>query len=174
MHLPGHHRPLQSFCLARVVRAFWDLDSGTMLGLISIRKNLYRLLRRSLLCSWSTYHWPLEKHGLVLTFFGHSTHEPSNSCNILDTYSIKLPNNIPPTFRGRSLRFSYELVIGTCRTTNGVGGGPAVGSNSISRVMKVPIRVYNNVSGTSFQKFYFLSGTETDIPKYSWQSSATV
>ncbi|KAL1741437.1 Rgp1-domain-containing protein [Schizophyllum fasciatum] len=56
------------------------------------------------------------------------------------TYSLALPANLPPTFRGRHLRFSYELVIGVCRA------GAAPGTGGVSRVMKVPIRLYNNVS----------------------------
>ena len=61
----------------------------------------------------------------------------------LDSYTIKLPDNLPPTFKGRSLRFSYELVVGICRAGSASGGS----SNSISRVMKVPIRMYNHVVG---------------------------
>ncbi|KAI4526782.1 Rgp1-domain-containing protein [Schizophyllum commune Loenen D] len=56
------------------------------------------------------------------------------------TYTLPLPANLPPTFRGRNLRFSYELVIGVCRA------GAAPGAGGVSRVMKVPIRLYNNVS----------------------------
>ncbi|KDQ52969.1 hypothetical protein JAAARDRAFT_197762 [Jaapia argillacea MUCL 33604] len=63
------------------------------------------------------------------------------------TYTLKLPANLPPTFRGRILRFSYELSVGVCRA----GTLPAPqhmgsGANSSSKVMKVPIRVYNNVA----------------------------
>ncbi|KAG6326346.1 hypothetical protein ID866_12743 [Astraeus odoratus] len=66
------------------------------------------------------------------------------------TYSLALPANLPPTFRGRSLRFSYELVVGTCRANTSAmrsssSLGPT-GANSTSRVMKVPIRLYNNVT----------------------------
>ncbi|KAJ7638342.1 Rgp1-domain-containing protein [Roridomyces roridus] len=57
------------------------------------------------------------------------------------TYTLPLPSNLPPTFKGRTLRFSYELVVGACRAPPGGKGG----GGSISRVMKVPIRVYNNV-----------------------------
>ncbi|KAJ3893392.1 Rgp1-domain-containing protein [Lentinula edodes] len=64
-------------------------------------------------------------------------------------YSILLPANLPPTFRGRTLRFAYELVVGICRagpSNNFVpsekGSGPG---GSVSKVMKVPIRVYTNV-----------------------------
>ncbi|KAJ7874672.1 Rgp1-domain-containing protein [Mycena olivaceomarginata] len=49
------------------------------------------------------------------------------------TYTLLLPAHLPPTFKGRTLRFSYELVVGACR------------ASGASSVMKVPIRVYNNV-----------------------------
>ncbi|TFK38749.1 Rgp1-domain-containing protein [Crucibulum laeve] len=61
------------------------------------------------------------------------------------TYTLPLPDNLPPTFKGKSLKLSYELVVGTCRAGSSNGTAPA-GTNSISRVMKVPIRVYNHVS----------------------------
>jgi len=64
----------------------------------------------------------------------------------IGTYTISLPDVLPPTFKGRCLKFSYELVVGTCRAGSGSGGA---GSGSVSRVMKVPIRVYNNVVGAS-------------------------
>ncbi|KAL4244581.1 Reduced growth phenotype protein 1 [Abortiporus biennis] len=57
------------------------------------------------------------------------------------TYTITLPENLPPTFRGRSLRFSYQFILGICRAASIPGTG-----NSSSRVMKVPIRIYNHVS----------------------------
>lgn len=68
-----------------------------------------------------------------------------------DTYSIMLPENLPPTFKGKCLKFSYELVIGTCRAASSspsasVGSAPR-SANSVSRIMKVPIRVYNHVVG---------------------------
>ncbi|KAI1789190.1 Rgp1-domain-containing protein [Ganoderma leucocontextum] len=55
------------------------------------------------------------------------------------TYTLNLPDNLPPTFRGRALKFSYQFILGVCRA-----GGRQGSSNS--RVMKVPIRVYNNVA----------------------------
>ena len=70
-----------------------------------------------------------------------------------DTYSIMLPENLPPTFKGKCLKFSYELVIGTCRAASSptsasasMGSAPR-SANSVSRIMKVPIRVYNHVVG---------------------------
>ncbi|KAF5385589.1 hypothetical protein D9757_006750 [Collybiopsis confluens] len=73
-------------------------------------------------------------------------------------YSILLPSNLPPTFRGRTFRFAYELVVGICRagnagaSTGGSSGATMAGrkggagpGGSVSKVMKVPIRVYTNV-----------------------------
>ncbi|TCD68602.1 hypothetical protein EIP91_010393 [Steccherinum ochraceum] len=59
------------------------------------------------------------------------------------TYSLPLPENLPPTFRGRTLRFSYQFILGICRA----GSSPPTGSgpSSQSRVMKVPIRLYTHV-----------------------------
>ncbi|EIW86174.1 Rgp1-domain-containing protein [Coniophora puteana RWD-64-598 SS2] len=76
------------------------------------------------------------------------------------TYSISLPANLPPTFRGRALRFGYELVVGTCRASappalppprglfaaHNPPPSPGGSQASVSRVMKVPVRVYNHVA----------------------------
>ncbi|KAF9007869.1 Rgp1-domain-containing protein [Cyathus striatus] len=39
------------------------------------------------------------------------------------TYTVPLPANLPPTFRGKAMKVSYELVVGTCRASGG-GQGP--------------------------------------------------
>ena len=91
-----------------------------------------------------------------------------------DTYTVSLPDNLPPTFRGRALKFSYELVIGTCRASasamrSSSNLGPT-GANSISRVMKVPIRVYNHVAGKPVRRCWSTSLTTF----HSWQVTKTV
>jgi hypothetical protein len=74
------------------------------------------------------------------------------------TYTLLLPAHLPPTFKGRTLRFSYELVVGACRASGG------------SSVMKVPIRVYNNVVGASVDRpslhilVAFLSSVDHSLP----------
>ena len=60
-----------------------------------------------------------------------------------DTYSLSLPKNLPPTFKGRTFRFSYEFSIGVCRA----GTSPGNSSANHSRVMKIPVRVYNHING---------------------------
>lgn len=81
-----------------------------------------------------------------------------------DTYTLPLPTNLPPTFRGRVMKFSYNLVVGACRsTTSSVSTPNSLGHNphtsSTSQVMRVPIRIYNHVDGThayirSYSGFY--------------------
>lgn len=65
------------------------------------------------------------------------------SYELPDTYSLSLPKNLPPTFKGRTFRFSYEFAIGVCRA----GASPGNSSANHSRVMKIPVRVYNHVNG---------------------------
>jgi hypothetical protein len=105
----------------------------------------------NLLCWRWTWRWRLESLGVV-----SSSIDQFGAAHVIfsvDTYSITLPDNLPPTYKGRSLKFSYELVVGTCRAANTLPPSSALGptgANSISRVMKVPIRVYNHVAGTVF------------------------
>jgi len=47
------------------------------------------------------------------------------------------------------ISFSYELVVGTCRRGDSSEGTTTPVGVTVSRVMKVPIRVYNWVSGES-------------------------
>lgn len=56
---------------------------------------------------------------------------------------MQLPEALPPTFRGRAFRFSYHFVVGTCR-------GRIAGHDAQSRLLRIPLRVYNYVSCTSF------------------------
>jgi len=84
----------------------------------------------------------------------------------LDIYAIQLPDVLPPTYKGRALQFSYELVVGTCRAGTPISttrSPEGTRENSISRVMKVPIRVYNHVAGASFNSFVCVDVVSSDI-----------
>ncbi|TEB35252.1 hypothetical protein FA13DRAFT_1788822 [Coprinellus micaceus] len=65
------------------------------------------------------------------------------------TYTVNLPDNLPPTFRGKAIHFSYELVVGLCRSGQSdslaADGLAEHGGANVSKLMKVPIRMYNNV-----------------------------
>lgn len=79
-----------------------------------------------------------------------------SSCKSSDTYSLPLPKNLPPTFKGRTFRFSYEFVIGVCRAGASLGNSTA----NHSRVMKIPVRVYNHVNGQrKLHKHLFVTDT---------------
>jgi RAB6A-GEF complex partner protein 2 len=58
-------------------------------------------------------------------------------------YRVTLPSELPPTFRGRALRFSYQFIVGTCR------GGPHMENQT--RLLKIPLRVYNHIPGKWLQ-----------------------
>ena len=53
------------------------------------------------------------------------------------TFSIDLPADLPPSFHGRSVRFDYYMSIGTNRLS---------GTSQQSRLLHVPIRVYNHIA----------------------------
>ncbi|PCH33197.1 Rgp1-domain-containing protein [Wolfiporia cocos MD-104 SS10] len=83
------------------------------------------------------------------------------------TYSIVLPDVLPPTYRGRALRLSYHFILGVCRAAPRAPDSGHLGPSSSSRVMKVPIRVYTNVIvGRSPSPYNLL------WPASSWLSKA--
>lgn len=63
------------------------------------------------------------------------------------TFSMDLPQELPPSFRGRSIKFSYNLVVGTSYDSGGIGGRgrSKAGAGGGTKVIRVPIRVYNHV-----------------------------
>ena len=60
-------------------------------------------------------------------------------------YRLTLPGDLPPTYKGRSIRFSYTLLVGVNRAPVSVLGE----TEQRSRLMRIPVRIYNNVSGAS-------------------------
>ncbi|ORY75976.1 Rgp1-domain-containing protein [Leucosporidium creatinivorum] len=77
------------------------------------------------------------------------------------TFSIRVPADLPPSFRGKAIKFSYHLVVGTSRSKLGAVNSPlaALGAarDATSRVMRVPVRVYNHVGVTGARPFYDLT-----------------
>ncbi|KAJ3171320.1 hypothetical protein HK101_011265 [Irineochytrium annulatum] len=60
-------------------------------------------------------------------------------------YSIDLPPSLPPTHRGKIIRFSYKLVVGIQR-----GGDPA----RRSQVIQLPFRLFGRVEGDGSKTKY--------------------
>ncbi|GAA6063717.1 hypothetical protein JCM10212_001828 [Sporobolomyces blumeae] len=77
------------------------------------------------------------------------------------SFSIRLPADLPPSFRGKAIKFNYQLVVGSNRAFLGPSSasrrGVASGKGSVSRVMRVPLRVYNHVGVTGARPFYDLT-----------------
>lgn len=57
---------------------------------------------------------------------------------------MQIPNDLPPSFRGKSISFNYVFKIGTNRCPRPGSAGDDLEYN---KIVKVPVRVYNNVSG---------------------------
>ncbi|GAA5867750.1 hypothetical protein JCM8547_005222 [Rhodosporidiobolus lusitaniae] len=85
--------------------------------------------------------------------------EPGQSKSF--TFTIRIPADLPPSFRGKAIRFNYHLVVGTNRIPLGLAPHPAQVARykreSVSRVMRVPVRVYNHVGVTGARPFYDLT-----------------
>lgn len=60
-----------------------------------------------------------------------------------DTFSMTLPGDLPPSFKGKGITFTYSFMVGTNRQTcNGNGE-----VRQQSRLVRIPVRIYNHVSG---------------------------
>ncbi|KAI8583160.1 hypothetical protein K450DRAFT_224496 [Umbelopsis ramanniana AG] len=70
-------------------------------------------------------------------------------------YKITLPKDIPPSHKGRCIRFNYHLIIGTQRSS---GNGGATSNTSMGRghVVQMPFRVLNHVSADGSRPIYDL------------------
>ena len=63
-------------------------------------------------------------------------------------YTLPLPADLPPSFRGKAIRFSYTLLVGSNRAPDVLAGE----TQQTSRLVRVPIRLYNNVACASQPK----------------------
>ncbi|KAI7853420.1 Rgp1-domain-containing protein [Circinella umbellata] len=78
------------------------------------------------------------------------------------SYKLKLPNDIPPSHRGKAIRFTYSLVVGTQRSN------PSQ-SNGQGQVVQIPFRVLNHVSEDGSRPIYDLMN-----PVVMYKDEATV
>lgn len=67
------------------------------------------------------------------------------------SFSLQLPADLPPSYFGKAVRFTYELVVGTNRLDSKRGSG-----GQRSRLIKVPLRLYNHVNVTGAKPFFDL------------------
>ncbi|GAA5906895.1 uncharacterized protein JCM6883_005721 [Sporobolomyces salmoneus] len=73
------------------------------------------------------------------------------------SFSIRLPADLPPSFRGKAIKFNYQLVVGSNRVSLSTNPEMPSGKGSISRMMRVPLRIYNHVGVTGARPFYDLT-----------------
>ncbi|PWN28589.1 Rgp1-domain-containing protein [Jaminaea rosea] len=59
------------------------------------------------------------------------------------SFTLRLPADLPPSYYGKSVKFTYELVVGTNRLDAGEGAVHV--GNQRSRLIKIPLRIYNYV-----------------------------
>ena len=71
----------------------------------------------------------------------------------IDNFSLQLPGDLPPSFRGKAINFNYTLMVGTNRSPNLSLGE----SKQSSRLIRIPVRIYNHVSITGVRPFYDLT-----------------
>ncbi|EPQ30115.1 uncharacterized protein PFL1_02232 [Pseudozyma flocculosa PF-1] len=68
------------------------------------------------------------------------------------TFRLQLPVDLPPSYHGKSIKFQYNLSIGTNKLDTAVNARQA----QRSRLIQVPIRVYNHVTTSGIRPFYDL------------------
>ncbi|KAK3831336.1 MAG: Rgp1-domain-containing protein [Linnemannia elongata] len=67
---------------------------------------------------------------------------PGESCSY--TYQIELPSDLPPSHRGKTIRFAYNLVLGVQRGS----------VHTPAKSVQVPFRLYNNISELGTRPVY--------------------
>lgn len=69
------------------------------------------------------------------------------------TFRIPLPPDLPPSYTGRAISFAYTLTLGTNRLARTKRGTV----EQKSRLVRIPLRVYNLVSITGITSFFDLT-----------------
>ncbi|KAJ2962092.1 hypothetical protein NQZ79_g2811 [Umbelopsis isabellina] len=83
-------------------------------------------------------------------------------------YKLTLPKDIPPSHKGRCIRFNYHLVIGTQRSSSNNSSSTNTGMGR-GHVVHLPFRVLNHVSPDGSRPIYDLMN-----PVVTYQDEAKV
>lgn len=78
--------------------------------------------------------------------------------HLLDNFRLPLPPDLPPSYLGKAISFTYTLAIGTNRLEmlDSNGRSASRTAQQKSRLIQIPIRVYNHVSVTGARPFWDL------------------
>ncbi|CAO3642582.1 unnamed protein product [Cunninghamella echinulata] len=71
------------------------------------------------------------------------------------SYKLKLPNDLPPSHRGKSIRFNYYLVVGTQRAGN-INQPRSNGIQPQGQIVQLRFRILNHVSEDGSRPIYDL------------------
>ncbi|CAO1637659.1 unnamed protein product [Parajaminaea phylloscopi] len=71
------------------------------------------------------------------------------------SFTLQLPPDLPPSYYGKAVRFKYELVVGTNRMD--ASRTAAHFGHQRSRLIKIPLRVYNHVGISEARPFFDLT-----------------
>lgn len=63
---------------------------------------------------------------------------------LIDTYQLELPSDLPPSHRGKTIRFAYNLVLGVQRGS----------VHTPAKSVQLPFRLYNNISELGTRPVY--------------------
>uniref|UniRef100_V5EVF8 Rgp1-domain-containing protein n=2 Tax=Kalmanozyma brasiliensis (strain GHG001) TaxID=1365824 RepID=V5EVF8_KALBG len=67
-------------------------------------------------------------------------------------FKLRLPVDLPPTYQGKAIRLRYNLTLGTNRSDANANSTRA----QTSRLIQVPIRIYNHIGESGFRPFFDL------------------
>ncbi|TKY84508.1 hypothetical protein EX895_006409 [Sporisorium graminicola] len=67
-------------------------------------------------------------------------------------FKLRLPVDLPPSYQGKAVRLKYTLTLGTNRSDATAAAARA----QTSRLIQIPIRIYNHVGASGFRPFFDL------------------
>ncbi|SPO27730.1 uncharacterized protein UTRI_04231_B [Ustilago trichophora] len=68
-------------------------------------------------------------------------------------FKLRLPVDLPPSYHGKAIRLKYVLTLGTNRCSNTYAASTRA---QTSRLIQMPIRIYNHVGASGFRPFFDL------------------
>lgn len=92
-------------------------------------------------------------------------------------FKLRLPVDLPPSYLGKAIRLKYTLTLGTNRFDTAATA--TRGRPHTSRLIQVPIRVYNHVGASGFRPFFdlmnpvILTKEEASVTAVDTDASAT-
>ncbi|SPO32487.1 uncharacterized protein UTRI_04231 [Ustilago trichophora] len=68
-------------------------------------------------------------------------------------FKLRLPVDLPPSYHGKAIRLKYVLTLGTNRSSDVYAASTRA---QTSRLIQIPIRIYNHVGASGFRPFFDL------------------